>query len=43
MKRIAIIQDGFARDAQVFAGNPVIIDSDPSVAFRKCADLKNVL
>lgn len=29
IKRVAIIEDGFVRDAQVFTADPVIIEKDP--------------
>jgi len=29
MKRIAVIEDGYVRDTQVFTADPAIIDEDP--------------
>jgi len=39
MKRIAIIEDGFVRDSQVFTADPAIMETDPDWEDNFC-DLK---
>lgn len=40
MKRIAIIENGFVRDSQVFTADPAIIETDPDWE-DNFSDLKN--
>lgn len=36
MKCVAIIQDRYVRDAQVFSGDPAIMESDPDWESNNC-------
>ena len=39
MKKIAVIEDGYVRDAQIYSGNPADIEVDPNWE-NKFVDLK---